>query len=52
MEKRANPLINRDFAFLWAAQGISSLGDYVFDTALVVWIAAVIARSQAPASHP
>ena len=46
MAKRANPLINSDFAFLWAAQGISFLGDYIFDTTLVVWIAAVIARGQ------
>ena len=43
MAKRANPLINRDFAFLWAAQGISFLGDSIFDTTLVVWIATVIA---------
>jgi MFS family permease len=43
---RANPLINRDFGLLWAAQGLSFLGDQIFDTTLVVWIAAVLARGQ------
>ena len=41
-----NPLINRDMALLWAAQGLSYIGDQVFDTTLVVWIAAVLARGQ------
>ena len=31
---------------LWAAQGLSYLGDQIFDTTLVVWIAAVLARGQ------
>lgn len=43
---RANPLINRDFGLLWAAQGLSYVGDQIFDTTLVVWIAAVLARGQ------
>ena len=43
---RANPLINRDFGLLWAAQGLSYLGDQIFDTTLVVWIASVLARGQ------
>jgi MFS family permease len=43
---RSNPLINRDMALLWAAQGLSYLGDQIFDTTLVVWIAAVLARGQ------
>ena len=33
-------------ALLWAAQGLSYIGDQVFDTTLVVWIAAVLARGQ------
>lgn len=37
-------LINRDYAFLWSAQAISSLGDSIYDLTLIVWIAAVIAR--------
>ncbi|HET7466449.1 MAG TPA: MFS transporter [Candidatus Dormibacteraeota bacterium] len=43
---RSNPLINRDMGLLWAAQGLSYLGDQIFDTTLVVWIAAVLARGQ------
>jgi MFS family permease len=31
---------------LWAAQGFSFLGDQIFDTTLVVWIGAVLARGQ------
>lgn len=37
-------LISRDFALLWSGQTISILGDFVFNTALLVWIAAVLAR--------
>src|SRR5262245_55835687 len=44
--QRSNPLINRDMGLLWAAQGLSYLGDQIFDTTLVVWIAAVLARGQ------
>lgn len=36
-------LINRDFALLWAGQTLSVLGDFVFQTTLVVWIAADLA---------
>ena len=32
-------LINRDFARLWYGQAISNVGDYVFDTTLVLWVA-------------
>jgi len=38
--------INRDFALLWWGQTISSVGDYAWDTALVLWIANTIARNQ------
>jgi Na+/melibiose symporter-like transporter len=43
---KADILINRNFAWLWTGQAISLLGDWVFETALVLWIATVIARSQ------
>jgi MFS family permease len=33
------PLINRDYARLWYGQAISSLGDYAFNTTLVLWMA-------------
>jgi MFS family permease len=38
--------INRNFALLWWGQAISSVGDYAWDTALVLWIANVRARNQ------
>lgn len=43
--KRA-PLINRNFARLWSGQVVTDLGTVVFTTALVVWVAAVLARGQ------
>lgn len=33
-------------ALLWAAQGLSYIGDQIFDTTLVVWIASVLAKDQ------
>jgi MFS family permease len=39
--------INRDFAWLWWGQAISSIGDFAFDTALVLWIATFLAAGQA-----
>ncbi|HEY7974324.1 MAG TPA: MFS transporter [Ktedonobacterales bacterium] len=44
--------INRDFALLWWGQAISSVGDYAWDTALVLWIANTLAHNQswAPAA--
>ncbi|HEY7036184.1 MAG TPA: MFS transporter [Thermomicrobiales bacterium] len=43
-------LINRNFALLWAGQTLSVLGDFVFQTTLVVWIASELApdRSWTP----
>ncbi len=38
-------LINRDYAFLWTGQAVSSLGDSIYDLTLIVWIAASIARA-------
>ncbi len=45
-------LINRDFARLWYGQAISTVGNYVFDTTLVLWVAAVLAKGKpwAPAA--
>src|SRR5579871_3874226 len=44
--KKPGFLINRNFALLWSGQSISNVGDFVFSTTLVLWIAAVIARGQ------
>lgn len=38
--------INRNFALLWSGQSISNVGDFVFETTLVLWIATIIARGQ------
>ena len=45
-------LINRDYTRLWYGQAVSTVGDYVFDTTLVLWVATVLARGQswAPAA--
>ncbi len=39
-------LINRNFASLWAGQAISYIGDFVFDTTLILWIASRIGAGQ------
>jgi MFS family permease len=44
--KKPGFLINRNFALLWGGQSISNVGDFVFSTTLVLWIAAIIARGQ------
>ena len=38
--------INRDFGLLWWGQVISSVGDYAWDTALILWIASYLAAGQ------
>jgi MFS family permease len=43
---RRAALINRNFARLWGGQVVTDLGSVVFTTALVVWVAAVLARGQ------
>jgi MFS family permease len=45
-------LVNRNFARLWAGQAVSRIGDYVFDTTLVLWVSVVLlaGRSYAPAA--
>jgi MFS family permease len=42
--------INRNFALLWWGQVISSVGDFAWDTALVLWVASflVVGQSWAP----
>jgi MFS family permease len=41
---RTSPLINRNYGLLWTGQGISNVGDLIFDTTLVLWIATGLAR--------
>jgi MFS family permease len=38
--------INRNFTLLWWGQAISSIGDYAWDTALVLWVASYLAAGQ------
>ncbi len=38
--------ISRDFALLWGGQAISDIGDFVYDTTLVLWIATRLAHGQ------
>ena len=44
--KKSRFLINRNFGLLWSGQSISNVGDFVFSTTLVLWIAAIIANGQ------
>lgn len=44
---RSGLLINRNFAALWSGQALSIIGDMVFTTTLVIWIATQVARGQA-----
>jgi MFS family permease len=45
-------LINRNFARLWYGLAVSYVGDYVFDTTLVLWVATVLGKGRpwAPAA--
>ena len=38
--------VNRNFTLLWLGEGISVLGDFVFDTTLVLWIGTILAQGQ------
>lgn len=38
--------INRDFSLLWIGRAVSILGDFVFTTTLILWVASIIARGQ------
>jgi MFS family permease len=44
----ANPglLINRNFALLWTGHALSVLGDHIFETTLVVWLATELAPDE------
>jgi len=48
----SGPFINRSFALLWAGQSVSNLGDWVFNTTLMLWIALGLGHNQpwAPAA--
>jgi MFS family permease len=37
-------LINRNYRLLWIGQTISMVGDFVFDTTLLLWVATVLLR--------
>lgn len=39
-------LINRNFTFFWLGQTISILGDAVYGSALILWIATILAHNQ------
>ncbi|MEU5413328.1 MFS transporter [Streptomyces clavifer] len=39
-------LINRDYTRLWFGQAVSSIGDAVFSTTLVLWVATVLAKDE------
>ncbi|MFE3372472.1 MFS transporter [Streptomyces sp. NPDC059173] len=45
-------LINRDYTRLWFGQAVSSVGDMVFSTTLMLWVATVLAKDEtwAPAA--
>ncbi|WP_435971591.1 MFS transporter [Streptomyces sp. Qhu_M48] len=40
-------LINPDYTRLWFGQAVSSVGDAVFSTTLVLWVATVLAKDEA-----
>jgi MFS family permease len=42
--KKSGLLINRNFALLWVGQVTSIVGDIVFNTTLILWVATQIAR--------
>lgn len=41
-----NPLINRNYTLLWGGQMVSIVGDLMFTTTLVIWIATQLAAHQ------
>jgi MFS family permease len=44
--RKPGVLINRNFALLFGGMAVSLLGDFVFNTTLIVWIAVDLARGQ------
>jgi MFS family permease len=45
--QKSGLLINRNYALRWSGQTISIIGDFVFTTTLVVWIAVDLSKGQA-----
>ena len=39
-------LINRNFALFWTGRAVSNVGDFVFDTTLILWVATRIANGK------
>ena len=39
-------LINRNYALLWTGQAISSIGDYIFLTTLILWVGTQLGKGQ------
>jgi MFS family permease len=52
MSRFGGALINRDYARLWWGQAVSTVGDFVFDTTLVLWIVTRLGKGKpwAPAA--
>ncbi|WP_328901989.1 MULTISPECIES: MFS transporter [unclassified Streptomyces] len=46
MRSFSNLLINREYARLWRGQAISTVGDYVFDTTLTLWVATEVVKGK------
>jgi len=46
MAKPQLRLINRNYTCLWSGQAVSTVGDYVFDTTLVLWVGTVLAKGR------
>lgn len=46
LARKPGLFINGNYGRLWLGLTISVFGDFIFDTTLVIWIAAVIARGQ------
>jgi MFS family permease len=45
-EQRPGLLINRNFTLLWSGEVFSLLGDYIFETTLILWVGTVLAKGQ------
>jgi MFS family permease len=52
MQRLRTALVNRNYARLWYGEAVSAVGDYMFDTTLVLWVATGLARGKpwAPAA--
>lgn len=43
---RSNLLVNRNFSLLWLGQTVSVIGDYLFDTTLMLWVVTKLSVNQ------